>query len=70
MPTFALSNNNDMSNVKTHNSAMEYALWYQEFLLTMEDAIGKRLEAKIEEILDRKFHEYVEKTRNNNNNHL
>ena len=40
---------------------MDYAIWYQEHLLRMEYVIGKKFEAKIEEILDRKFHEYMEK---------
>ncbi len=41
---------------------MEYAMWYQEHLLRMEDVLGRKMEAKIEELLDRKFHEYMEKT--------
>lgn len=71
-PTFALSNINDMSNVKYHHSAMEYATWYQEHLLQMEDTIGKRLESRIEDMIDRKIHEYMEKARNidyTNNQH-
>ena len=40
---------------------MEYAMWYQEHLLRMEDVLGRKMEAKIEELLDRKFHEYMEK---------
>ena len=27
---------------------MEYAMWYQEHLLRMEDVMGKKLEAKID----------------------
>ena len=46
---------------------MEYAIWYQDCLLRMEDVLVKRLEAKIEVILDRKILEYIEKTRNKNN---
>ena len=38
---------------------MEYAIWYQELLLQMEDMFGKKMEAKIEEILDRKFQDYI-----------
>ena len=51
---------------------MEYAMWYQEHLLAMEDAIGERLEAKIEEIIDRKFQQYMEQARkeSDNNHHL
>jgi hypothetical protein len=56
-----------MPNVKYQNSAMEYALWYQEHLLQMENVLGKRIEAKIEEIIDRKFDEYMEKARNEKN---
>ena len=41
-------------------------MWYQEHLLLMEDELGKRLEAKIDEILDRKFQEYMEKVKNEN----
>ena len=37
-------------------------MWYQEHLLRMEDVLGRKMEAKIEELLDRKFHEYMEKT--------
>ena len=55
-----------MSDVKYQKSAMEYALWYQEHLLRMEEILGKRLEAKIEEMLDRKIQEYMEKVRNEN----
>ena len=71
-PTFAPSNINDMSNVKYHHSAMEYATWYQEYLLQMEDIMGKRLESRIEDLIDRKIHEYMEKTKNidqTNNQH-
>ncbi len=50
-----------MPNVERQNSAMEYAMWYQEHLLRMEDALGRKMKAKIEELLDRKFHEYMEK---------
>ena len=46
---------------------MEYALWYQEHLLQMETVLGKRIEAKMEEIIDRKFDEYMEKARNEKN---
>ena len=67
VPTFASTNFNDMPNVKYQISALDYAMWYQEHLLRMEDVMGKRLEAKIEEILDRKFHEYMEKLENKNN---
>ena len=56
-----------MPNEKYQNSAMEYALWYQEHLLQMENVLGKRIEAKIEEIIDRKFDEYMEKARNEKN---
>ena len=56
------NNINDMPNVERQNSAMEYAMWYQEHLLRMEDVLGRKMEAKIEELLDRKFHEYMEKT--------
>jgi len=50
---------------------MEYAMWYQEHLLQMEGILGKKIEAKIEEIIDRKFNEYIEiirDERNSNNN--
>lgn len=57
---FASSNINDMSNAKYQDAAMEYAMWYHEHLLRMEDVLGKKMEAKIEEILDRKIHEYLE----------
>ena len=67
VPTFASTNFNDMPNVKYQNSAMDYAMWYQEHLLKMEDDMGKRLEAKIEEMLDRKFHEYMEKLESEKN---
>ena len=72
LPNFASSNIDDMSNVESHHSAMEYAIWYQEHLLAMEDAIGERLEAKIEEIIDRKFQQYMEQARkeSDNNHHL
>ena len=33
----------------------------------MENVLGKRIEAKIEEIIDRKFDEYMEKARNEKN---
>ena len=56
-----------MPNEKYQNSAMEYALWYQEHLLQMENVLGKRIEAKIEEIIDRKFDEYMGKARNEKN---
>ena len=46
---------------------MDYSLSYQEHLLRMEDAIGQRMEAKIEEIIDRKFHEYMGKTEGESN---
>lgn len=61
-----------MSNVESHHTAMEYAMWYHEHLLAMEDAIGERLEAKIEEIIDRKFQWYMEQARkeSDNNHHL
>ena len=56
-----------MPNVEHHNSAMEYAMWYQEHLLRMEDVLGKRLEAKMEEMIDKKFHNYMVKVMNKNN---
>ncbi|MBR3087914.1 MAG: hypothetical protein IKH02_02735 [Prevotella sp.] len=40
---------------------MEYAMWYQEHLLRMEDVLGRIMEVKIEEVLGRKFHEYMKK---------
>ena len=46
---------------------MEYSMWYQEQLLRMEDVLGKRLEAKMEEIIDRKFNDYMQKIVNENN---
>lgn len=46
---------------------MEYSMWYQEQLLRMEDVLGKRLEAKMEEIIDRKFNDYMQKIINENN---
>ena len=46
---------------------MEYAMWYQEHLLRMEDVLGKRLEAKMEEMIDKKFHNYMVKVMNKNN---
>ncbi|MBR5084110.1 MAG: hypothetical protein IKX33_05865 [Prevotella sp.] len=64
VPTFAPSNINDMSDVKYQNAAMEYAMWYQEHLLRMEDVMGKRLETKIEELIEKKIHEYMEKDKN------
>ena len=60
-----------MPNVKHQNAAMEYAMWYQEHLLLMEGILGKKIEAKIEEIIDRKFNEYIDEIRaerNSNNN--
>ena len=56
-----------MSNVEYQNAAMEYAMWYQEHLLRMEDILGKRLEAKMEEMIDKKFHDYLVKVMNKNN---
>ena len=53
-----------MPNVEYQNSAMEYAMWYQEHLLKMESVMGKKVETKIEEIIDRKIDEYMKKTRN------
>ena len=50
---------------------MEYVMWYQEHLLQMESIMGKKIEAKIEEIIDRKFNEYIDEIRaerNSNNN--
>ena len=60
-----------MPNVKHQNAAMEYAMWYQEHLLQMESVLGKKIEAQIEEIIDRKFNEYIDEIRaerNSNNN--
>lgn len=60
-----------MPNVKYQNAAMEYAMWYQEYLLQMESILGKKIEAKIEEKIDRKFNEYIDiirDERNTNNN--
>ena len=59
-----------MSNAKYQNAAMEYARWYQEHLLRMEDILGKRLEAKMEEMIDKKFHEYLVKVINKNNSNI
>ena len=56
-----------MSNVKYQNAAMEYAMWYQEHLLRMEDILGKRLEAKMEEMIDKKCHDYLVEVINKNN---
>jgi hypothetical protein len=39
---------------------MEYAMWYQEHLLQMESILGKKIEAKIDEIIDMKFNEYID----------
>lgn len=52
-----------MPNVKYQNAAMEYAMWYQERLLQMEGILGKKIEARIEEVIDRKFNEYIEKAK-------
>lgn len=49
---------------------MDYAMWYQEHLLRMEDVMGKRLEAKISEMLDKKFQEYMERLKNENTNNI
>ena len=57
-------NIDDMPNAKYQNSAMEYALWYQEHLLQMESFLGKKIEAKIETIINRKFKEYIENVKN------
>lgn len=46
-------------------------MWYQEHLLQMEGILGKKIETKIEEIIDRKFNEYIDiirDERNSNNN--
>ena len=51
-----------MTDSEYHRAAMKYAQNYQEQLLQMEDAMDKRLEAKIERIIDRKFHEFMERT--------
>ena len=59
-----------MSNVEYQNSAMEYAIWYQEHLLQMEDVLGKRLDAKIEEIVERKIQEYMDKARNEHDTNI
>lgn len=61
---------NDMPNVESQKSAMEYAMWYQEHLLQMEDMFGKKMEAKIEEILDRKLQEYINKVGNENHSNI
>ena len=58
-----------MPNAKYQNAAKEYAMWYQEHLLRMEDILGKGLEAKMEEMIDKKFHEYLVKVINKNNFH-
>lgn len=49
---------------------MEYAIWYQEHLLQMEDVLGKRLDAKIEEIVERKIQEYMDKARNEHDTNI
>ena len=36
----------------------------------MEDVFGKKLEAKIEKMLDRKIQEYMEKKRNENQTNM
>ena len=46
---------------------MEYAMRYQEHLLRIEEVLGKRMEAMIEELIDRKFQEYMDKARDENN---
>ena len=45
---------------------MDYAMWYQEHLLQMESILGKKMEEKMEEIIDRKINEYIEKMNNGN----
>ena len=42
-------------------------MWYQEHLLRMEDILGKRLEAKMEEMIDKKCHDYLVEVINKNN---
>ena len=65
---FALTKNDEnMPTSKQQQSAMDYTLSYQEHLLKMEDAIGQRMEAKIEEIIDRKFHECMGKAERESN---
>ena len=59
VPNFAVVKHQRYAQCR-QNSAMEYAMWYQEHLLRMEDVLGRKMEAKIEELLDRKFHEYME----------
>lgn len=63
-------NINDMPNVERQNSAMEYAMWYQEHLLRMEDVLGRIMEVKIEEVLGRKFHEYMKKKESEKSNNI
>ena len=59
-----------MPNVKHQNAAMEYAMCYQEHLLQMESIMGKKIEAKIEEIIDRKFNEYIDIIRDERNSKI
>ena len=59
-----------MPNVKHQNAAMEYAMCYQEHLLQMESVLGKKIEAKIEEIIDRKFNEYIDIIRDERNSKI
>ena len=63
-------NINDMPNVERQNSAMEYAMWYQEHLLQMESILGKKIEAKIDEIIDMKFNEYIDIIRDERNSKI
>ena len=49
---------------------MEYAMWYQEHLLQMESILGKKIEAKIDEIIDMKFNEYIDIIRDERNSKI
>lgn len=61
LPTFAPKIIPVMSNSNYQDSAMEYALWYLEHLLKMEDVMGQRIEQRINELLEQKVREYMEK---------
>lgn len=59
-----------MPNAKYQNAGMEYAMWYQEHLLQMESILGKKIEAKIDEIIDMKFNEYIDIIRDERNSKI
>ena len=52
-----------MAKTKYQEAAMEYAKNYLERLLKMEDLVGRNVEKKLDQMVERKIKQYTDKNK-------